>query len=103
MKKKKKLMLILGLFFEIILSYLGFITIKNKTSINAMDTLNENYNEINTIKMSECDEVEEGGSLENHYFIYLDDNRYILYSYQVVTPDNIPEKLSKGNEIQTLL
>ena len=60
MKKKKKLMLILGLFFEIILSYLGFITIKNKTSINAMDTLNENYNEINTIKMSECDEVEEG-------------------------------------------
>lgn len=60
MKKKKKLMLILGLSFEIILSYLGFITIKNKTSINAMDILNEKHNEINTIKMSECDEVEEG-------------------------------------------
>ena len=51
MKKKKKLMSILGLYFEIILSYLVFITIKNKTSINAMDTLNEKHNYIFKLDM----------------------------------------------------
>ena len=64
--------------------------------------MDENYNEINTIKMSECDEVKEGDSLENHDFIYLDDDHYILSSYQVVTPDNIPEELSNGNETQVV-
>lgn len=64
--------------------------------------MDENYNEIKTIKMSECGEVEEGSALENHDFIYLDDNHYILSSYQVVTPDNIPEELSDGNETQVV-
>lgn len=64
--------------------------------------MDENYNEINTIKMSEYNEIEEGSSLENHDFIYLDDNHYILSSYQVVTPNNIPEELSKGNETQVV-
>ena len=62
----------------------------------------ENYNEINTIKMSESDIVKEGDALENHDFIYLDDNHYILSSYQVVTPDNIPEELSEGNDAQVV-
>lgn len=64
--------------------------------------MDENYNEINTIKMSESDMVEEGDPLENHDFIYLDDNHYILSSYQVVTADNIPEELSNGNETQVV-
>ena len=64
--------------------------------------MDENYNEINTIKMSESDIVKEGDALENHDFIYLDDNHYILSSYQVVTPDNIPEELSEGNDAQVV-
>lgn len=64
--------------------------------------MDENYNEINTIKMSGYGEVDEGDSLENHDFIYIDDNHYILSSYQVVTPDNIPEELSDGNKTQAV-
>ena len=64
--------------------------------------MDENYNEINTIKMSEYEDIEEGTSLENHDFIYLDDNHYILSSYQVVTPNNIPEELSNGNKTEVV-
>ena len=64
--------------------------------------MDENYNEINTIKMSEYGDIEEGDPLENHDFIYIDDNHYILSSYQVVTPDNVPEELSNGNKIQVV-
>lgn len=64
--------------------------------------MDEDYNEINTIKMSEYGDVKEGDALENHDFMYLDDNHYILSSYQVVTPDNIPEELSNGNETQVV-
>lgn len=44
MRKRKGIISILGLSFLIILSYLCFITIKNKASINAMDTLSININ-----------------------------------------------------------
>ncbi len=44
MRKRKGIISILGLSFLIILSYLCFITIKNKAFINAMDTLSININ-----------------------------------------------------------
>ena len=64
--------------------------------------MDENYNEINSIKLSEYEGIEEGEALENHDFMYIDDNHYILSSYQVVTPDNIPEELTNGNEVQVV-
>lgn len=64
--------------------------------------MDENYNEINNIKLSAYGDIEEGTELENHDFIYIDDNHYILSSYQVVQPDNIPESLSNGNEVEVV-
>ena len=44
MRKRKRLISVLGISFVIILSYLCFITIKNKANINAMNTLDININ-----------------------------------------------------------
>lgn len=64
--------------------------------------MDENYNEINNIKLSEYGDIKEGTELENHDFIYIDDNHYILSSYQVVEADNIPENLSNGNKTEVV-
>ena len=53
MRQKKKMKYVLGLSFVIILSYLFFITIKNKSSIDAMDTLSININGSDTLLQRE--------------------------------------------------
>lgn len=59
--------------------------------------LDENYNEIKNITMGEYKDVEEGEPLDNHDYIYIDDNHYIITSYKAVEATNIPQELSKGN------
>ncbi|TQQ84824.1 hypothetical protein EXD82_04150 [Peptacetobacter hominis] len=84
--------------------YLYMDTLKDKSyrissigySPTQLVVLDENYNEINNIMMSEYDTIEEGDPLENHDYIYIDDNHYILSSYQQVTATNIPDSVSGG-------
>lgn len=59
--------------------------------------LDENYNEINKITMEKSKNIDVGTELENHDFIYINDNHYIVSSYQKVKATNIPSSLSKGN------
>lgn len=44
--------------------------------------LDENYNEINKITMEKSKNIDAGTELENHDFIYINDNHYIVSSYQ---------------------
>ncbi|MCC0635316.1 MULTISPECIES: arylsulfotransferase family protein [unclassified Clostridioides] len=59
--------------------------------------LDENYNEINKITMEKNKNIESGTELENHDFIYINDNHYIVSSYQKSKATNIPSNLNKGN------
>lgn len=85
-------------------TYLSTYTDKSKRisavgySPTYLEVLDENYNELNQITMEEYGDIAEGTELENHDYIYIDDNHYILSSYQRKKAENIPEELSDGND-----
>lgn len=85
-------------------TYLSTYTDKSKRisavgySPTYLEVLDENYNELNQITMEGYGDIVKGTELENHDYIYIDDNHYILSSYQRQKAENIPEELSDGND-----
>lgn len=85
-------------------TYLSTYTDKSKRisavgySPTYLEVLDENYQLLNKITMEEYGDIADGTELENHDYIYIDDNHYILSSYQRKKAENVPENLSNGND-----
>ena len=58
--------------------------------------LDENYNEINRITMKQNKSVKDGDPTENHDFIFIDDNHYIVSSYIFMHVDDVPSEMKKN-------
>ncbi|MGL4773998.1 MAG: arylsulfotransferase family protein [Clostridium sp.] len=60
--------------------------------------LDENYNQIKTIRAKGNGIVPENGPLENHDYIYFDDNHYMVSSYVAYEEKYIPQEVYTGEE-----
>lgn len=60
--------------------------------------LDENYNLINTIRAKANGILTENMPLENHDYIYLDDNHYIVSVYVAYNEENMPTEVYRGEE-----
>lgn len=81
-------------------TYLETITEQNEDISSILYTnlvvMDENYNIINKIR------YDDNNYLENHSYIYFNDNEYIVASYEVKTVNNIPQQLSHGEQTEVI-